>query len=277
MNKIDIIILVIGLICLSIGIYMSYKKYMNNKFLRNIKRYEKMHKTNLLFMIDKEWDTNIGTMSNYILDIDDSDMFIEKIHKIKLFHKYDQISIILNTVGGYISSSDLIVEILKNYKSKVTIYIPCYAFSAGTMLALCGDEIYMNDYSMMGPVDPQLTYNIDDKGYDDTSSQCLLKLIKEKEDVDDQLYLKALESKFLHDDNMNNLRSILDEKNINLTKKKRKKLLTELGSGKYPHHKPFSVKKIKNLGIDIKVPVPNDINILFNEFIDYKNNINQKP
>ena len=41
-------------------------------------------------------------------------------------------------------------------KGKVTVFVPHYAMSGGTLLALAADEIVMSDYAVLGPVDPQL-------------------------------------------------------------------------------------------------------------------------
>jgi serine dehydrogenase proteinase len=43
----------------------------------------------------------------------------------------------------------------KHYKT-VLFIVPDYAYSAGTVLALSGDEIYMDYYSILGPIDPQI-------------------------------------------------------------------------------------------------------------------------
>ncbi|XWK86597.1 MAG: hypothetical protein U7127_20645 [Phormidium sp.] len=40
--------------------------------------------------------------------------------------------------------------------SSVTVFVPHYAMSGGTMLALAADEIVMDANAVLGPVDPQL-------------------------------------------------------------------------------------------------------------------------
>jgi len=42
-----------------------------------------------------------------------------------------------------------------HYPDCVEFIIPNYAFSAGTVLALSGNEIYMDYFSVLGPTDPQ--------------------------------------------------------------------------------------------------------------------------
>jgi ClpP class serine protease len=45
---------------------------------------------------------------------------------------------------------------VRSHKGKVTVFVPHYAMSGGTLIALAADEIVMCQHSMLGPVDPQL-------------------------------------------------------------------------------------------------------------------------
>lgn len=42
------------------------------------------------------------------------------------------------------------------HKGKVTAFVPLYAMSGGTLIALAADEIVMCEHSVLGPIDPQL-------------------------------------------------------------------------------------------------------------------------
>ena len=64
--------------------------------------------------------------------------------------------LVLHTPGGEIFSSMFISRILKTYPSQIRTFIPFYAMSGGTLLALSGSELYMSPISCIGPVDPQL-------------------------------------------------------------------------------------------------------------------------
>jgi len=63
--------------------------------------------------------------------------------------------VVLQTAGGYMETVERIVVIMRNLYDSVSFIIPNFAFSAGTVLALSGDEIYMDYYSVLGPIDPQ--------------------------------------------------------------------------------------------------------------------------
>ncbi len=64
--------------------------------------------------------------------------------------------VVLTTNGGYIETVQRIVETLRHHYDHVGFIIPNYAFSAGTVLAMSGDDIYMDYYSRLGPIDPQV-------------------------------------------------------------------------------------------------------------------------
>lgn len=45
---------------------------------------------------------------------------------------------------------------MRRHYKHVSFIIPNFAYSAGTVLALSGDKIYMDYYSILGPIDPQV-------------------------------------------------------------------------------------------------------------------------
>ncbi len=68
-----------------------------------------------------------------------------------------RLHVLLTTQGGYIEVVQRMVETLRHhYPSYVAFIIPNQAFSAGTVFAMSGDDIYMDYYSRLGPIDPQV-------------------------------------------------------------------------------------------------------------------------
>ena len=64
--------------------------------------------------------------------------------------------VILHTNGGRVEEVRNIVQVLRHHYKYVHFLVPVYAMSAGTVLALSGDKIYMDYFSRLGPIDPQL-------------------------------------------------------------------------------------------------------------------------
>lgn len=62
----------------------------------------------------------------------------------------------LTTSGGLVTEVERIVNVLRHFYSEVNFVVPDYAYSAGTILCMSGDNIYMNYFSVLGPIDPQV-------------------------------------------------------------------------------------------------------------------------
>ena len=71
-------------------------------------------------------------------------------------HSNDTLTILLDTGGGLVDSVERTVEVIRQHYESVDFIIPDQAMSAGTVFALSGDNIYMDYYSQLGPIDPQL-------------------------------------------------------------------------------------------------------------------------
>jgi hypothetical protein len=86
--------------------------------------------------------------------IDDSDItgFSDLIEGIES----KEMDIFLHSPGGSAESTERIVNLLRENFSHIRFLIPNAAYSAATMLALCGDEILMDERSTLGPIDPQI-------------------------------------------------------------------------------------------------------------------------
>lgn len=70
--------------------------------------------------------------------------------------KHESIYIILTTPGGSANVVERFVNILRYHYKEVNFIIPDYAYSAGTIFCMSGDNILMDYYSVLGPIDPQV-------------------------------------------------------------------------------------------------------------------------
>lgn len=67
--------------------------------------------------------------------------------------------VILETVGGSIETAERIANVFRHhYPAEVNFLVPNFAMSAGTVLVMSGDNIFMDYYSILGPIDPQLRH-----------------------------------------------------------------------------------------------------------------------
>src|ERR1700716_819269 len=115
------------------------------------------------------------------IDINDSE---EVLRAIQMTDDEVPLDLVLHTPGGLVLAALQIAKAVRDHKSKVTVFVPHYAMSGGTLIALAADEIVMCTHSVLGPVDPQV-------GQSPAAS--LIKVVEEKPiaRVDDQTLVFA--------------------------------------------------------------------------------------
>lgn len=71
-------------------------------------------------------------------------------------NKKEQLAIVLTTTGGSAMAVERYVNIIRKHYQKIIFIIPDYAYSAGTIFSMSGGEIWMDYFSVLGPIDPQV-------------------------------------------------------------------------------------------------------------------------
>ena len=71
-------------------------------------------------------------------------------------NKKAQLAILLTTNGGSAMAVERYVNIIRKHYDRVIFIVPDYAYSAGTIFCMSGDEIWMDYFSVLGPIDPQV-------------------------------------------------------------------------------------------------------------------------
>lgn len=92
------------------------------------------------------------------------DEFRVAIENIRKSSKEKRLTVMLETRGGFMETVERMVSVMRKHYNTVSFVVPNYAYSAGTILVLSGDRIYMDYYSVLGPIDPQYLSE-DGKGY----------------------------------------------------------------------------------------------------------------
>jgi ClpP class serine protease len=87
------------------------------------------------------------------INIEDSEAILQAI---RLTPDAQPIDLILHTPGGLVLASEQIAQALLRRRGRVTVMVPHYAMSGGTLIALAADEILMDSNAVLGPVDPQI-------------------------------------------------------------------------------------------------------------------------
>jgi len=71
-------------------------------------------------------------------------------------NKKERLIVILTTKGGSAMAVERYVNIIRQHYKYVDFIVPDYAYSAGTIFCMSGDNIYMDYFSALGPIDPQV-------------------------------------------------------------------------------------------------------------------------
>lgn len=112
--------------------------------------------TNKLKALEKHFKADVISYFGPIIDGNETFFLqvIEQLNKAK--KKNDSLYIILTTQGGSAIAVERYVNIVRNHYQEVNFIVPDYAYSAGTIFCLSGDNIYMDYFSVLGPIDPQV-------------------------------------------------------------------------------------------------------------------------
>ena len=73
--------------------------------------------------------------------------------------KNKKVFLLVNSIGGSVSSAYKTARAIRESFEDITVFIPHYALSGGTMMALVGNKIVMGIMSQLSPLDVQLPYN----------------------------------------------------------------------------------------------------------------------
>lgn len=92
----------------------------------------------------------------FIGPIDDGHFRILKSVVEDLAGQRDRLAVLLETSGGFIESAERMARLFRHHYDVVDFFIVSFAMSAGTVLAMSGDDIYMDYASTLGPIDPQI-------------------------------------------------------------------------------------------------------------------------
>jgi ClpP class serine protease len=180
------------------------------------------------------------------IDIEDSERLLRAI---QLTDAKIPIDLILHTPGGLVLASEQIAYALQRHAAKVTIFVPHYAMSGGTLIALAADEIVMSEYAVLGPVDPQLGQ---------APAASILKVTERKPiaEIDDETIILAdVAEKALRQVERRVCELLVDR----MGDERASNLARTLSSGTWTHDYPITAPEARNLGLPVATDMPPEI------------------
>lgn len=212
-----------------------------------IRNLEKKRGSRLITLIHRQDSIGFfGMFTRNFINIEDSEQLLRAI---RLTSSDTPIDLIIHTPGGLLLAASQIAAALNKHEAKVTVFVPHYAMSGGTLIALAADEIVMDRHAVLGPVDPQIGQ------YPAVS---ILKTVKDKPiaELDDEtLILADISRKAIEQTHRFVVNLLVD----NVPREEAERLAQILTEGRWTHDYPISSDEAAELGLFVSTEMPDEI------------------
>jgi len=212
-----------------------------------LRRLEKDRGSRVITMIHRQESISLlGIPLARYIDIEDSERVLRAV---RLTPDDMPIDIVLHTPGGLVLAAEQIARALLRHPARVTVMVPHYAMSGGTMLALSADEIMLDENAVLGPVDPQL-------GQYPAASILRAAQQKGDKDLDDRTLILADIARKALAQVKANLTQLLAQRH---PPEEAERLATVLGEGRWTHDYPLTAEELRRLGVPVTVGLPHEV------------------
>jgi len=209
-----------------------------------IDQLQEQRKARVMAMIHREENVSLfGVPVSTFIDIEDSEAVLRGIRSTPADQPID---FILHTPGGLVLAAEQIAHALLEHTGKVTVFVPHYAMSGGTLIALAADEIVMDPNAVLGPVDPQI---------DDMPAASIVAAValKPAAQVSDEMLVRADVAAKARRQVASFVTQVLIKR---LPRDKAAALAVTLSEGQWTHDFPITVEAARQLGLPVSVDMP---------------------
>ncbi|MDK2882983.1 MAG: hypothetical protein PWP58_1319 [Bacillota bacterium] len=223
------------------------QRHIEQERVRLIRRLEKSRGSRLITLIHRqEALTLLGIPLSRYINVEDSEQVLRAI---RLTPDDMPIDIVLHTPGGLVLAAEQIASALCKHKAKVTVFVPHYAMSGGTLIALAADEIVMDENAVLGPVDPQLG---------EWPAASILKVVaeKNKDEIDDKTLILADIAQKAMNQVQDYVTCLLQER---MPPERAREVARFFSEGRWTHDYPLGPERLEGLGLPVKVGLPPEI------------------
>jgi ClpP class serine protease len=223
------------------------QKMLEAARLRALHRFERARRSRAIALVHRQETMSfLGFPLMRYIDVNDSE---EVLRAIKLTDPDWPIDLIVHTPGGLVLAAGQIAHALKRHRGKVTVFVPHYAMSGGTLIALAADEIVLDPNAVLGPVDPQI-------GESPAASVLTVLERKKPEDIDDETLIKADVSRKAITQVRRFVQELLSER---MSAGQAAGLAEKLTTGTWTHDYGITAEEGKSLGLPISTEMPHDV------------------
>ena len=231
---------------------MWQRRRLEFQRVQALREFERGRESRVILLIHRQESISLlGIPISRYITIEDSEQVLRAI---RLTPPDVPIDLILHTPGGLVLATEQIARALIRHTAKVTVFVPHYAMSGGTMLALASDEIVMDANAVLGPVDPQLG---------NYPAASIIKVVEDKPigEIDDQTLIMADLSRKAIQQVQRFVRTLLKD-NIPTQKvqpENIESIIDALTTGRVTHDYPITVEEATEMGLPITVGLPRSI------------------
>jgi ClpP class serine protease len=221
---------------------------------RLLGRIERNRRSRVILLVHRQETMSLlGFPLMRYIDINDAE---EVLRACELTDPDVPLDIVLHTPGGLVLAATQIARAVRGHKGKVTVFVPHYAMSGGTLIALAADEIVMSPHAVLGPVDPQV-------GQYPAAS--LLKAVAKKPvaEVEDQTLVMADVAEKAIVQVRASVRELLSR---SVSAEKAEKLAELLSTGTWTHDYAITVDEAQRLGLKVRSDMPPEFLLLMSLF-----------
>jgi ClpP class serine protease len=214
---------------------------------RKIAQIEQTRGSRVIVMVHRQETMRLlGFPIMRYIDMQDSE---EVLRAIQLTDPEIPIDIVLHTPGGLVLAATQIARAVKAHRGKVTVFVPHFALSGGTLIALAADEIVMSGHAVLGPIDPQI-------GQMPAASLIKVTETKPLAEIDDQtLVLADIGRKAIQQVHAMARELLLEH----LAPEKADEVAQKLSRGQWTHDYPIFVDEAKEIGLLVSTDMPKDM------------------
>lgn len=212
-----------------------------------ISKIEKEHGSRVILLVHRQESMALlGFPLVRYISIQDSEQVLRAI---RLTDPKVPIELVLHTPGGLVLASVQIARAIKRHEGKVTVYVPHYAMSGGTLVAMAADEIVMSADAVLGPVDPQV-------GQYPAASVVKAVEAKPVAEVDDTTLILADQSRKALEQVSDTVEELLTPQ---VGAEKAKELAQLLAEGTWTHDFAITYEAAKEMGLNVSDQMPPEI------------------
>ena len=215
--------------------------------VRKISQLESERKSRVILLVHRQETMRLlGFPVARYIDINDSE---EVLRAIQMTDDEVPLDLVLHTPGGLVLAALQIAKAVRDHKSKVTVFVPHYAMSGGTLIALAADEIVMCTHSVLGPIDPQLNQ---------LPAASILKVVEEKPmaRIDDETLIMADVGRKAIGQVKQAASELLERR---LSAEQASALAEKLASGLWTHDYPIWASTARALGLTVSTDMPDAV------------------